>query len=121
MTAFPDTGGSDGLTLRCHLDRRDDRLGNIDQRLVLEVELEGLGEVGERLVHGWPLADNGDLDATGHEPVVVGGDHGRQVQGRRGLSHDHTIVGRGLPVEEGRPCGKRSAWVTQGRVGATTG
>ena len=90
MTAFPDTGGSDGLTLRCHLDRRDDRLGNIDQRLVLEVELKGLSQVRQSLLDALPLARDLNFKAASHEPLAVSDDSRGEV-GNRGLSHTSSV------------------------------
>ena len=88
---------------------------------VLEVELECLGEVGERLVDGRALAHHRHLDAAGHEPVVVGRDHGREVQRRPWLLRVDTMVPDRALVEEGREgCGHATdARVTRGAWGAT--
>src|SRR5215204_2183885 len=71
LSRAPETRGGPGSRRDADVDRADD--GRRGRRLVLEVELKGLGEVGERLIDRRPLADHGNLDTAGHEPVVVRG------------------------------------------------
>src|SRR4051812_38257848 len=62
-------------------DRREDRkLDTLRKRLVLEVELERLPQVGQRLLNRFALACHLDLEAPAYIP-------GRLVDDRRRQSH----------------------------------
>jgi hypothetical protein len=59
-------------------DRGDDRLRPIRRRLILEIQLQRLAQIGECLVDGPDLTGNLNVEAASHIPVAVRGDGGSQ-------------------------------------------
>jgi len=71
-TRAPETIGSRlGLTQKPDFDRGNDWLRRIRRRLIVEVQLQCLAQVGQRLVDGPALAGDLNVEAASHIPVAV--------------------------------------------------
>lgn len=68
---------------RSDLDRGDDRrLVQIGRGRILEVQLERLPQIRERLLHRLAVAGDLDIEATRHIPGRLMGNCGREARGR---------------------------------------